>query len=124
MAVTINLPIENAITDGSLNPITSNAVFDALALKQNLLYRSITTTPSATLTGTLTETELLKITIPANTLSASEILEIKMNIVRAGTGGNITYRLKMSTSSTMPATTTDQIAMRLQNTGNTSILPE
>lgn len=31
MAVNINLPIENAVTNGSLNPVTSNAVFDALA---------------------------------------------------------------------------------------------
>jgi hemin uptake protein HemP len=29
--VDINIPIENAVTDGSLNPVTSNAVFDALA---------------------------------------------------------------------------------------------
>ena len=31
MAIDINIPIEDAVTDGSLNPITSNAVFDALA---------------------------------------------------------------------------------------------
>jgi hypothetical protein len=31
MAVNINIPIENAVTNGSLNPVTSNAVFDALA---------------------------------------------------------------------------------------------
>ena len=31
MAITVNIPIENAVTDGSLNPVTSNAVFDALA---------------------------------------------------------------------------------------------
>lgn len=33
MAVNINIPIEDAVTDGSLNPVTSNAVFDALANK-------------------------------------------------------------------------------------------
>ena len=31
MAIDINIPIEDAVTDGSLNPITSNAVFDALS---------------------------------------------------------------------------------------------
>ena len=31
MAININIPIEDAVTDGSLNPVTSNAVFDALA---------------------------------------------------------------------------------------------
>lgn len=33
MAININIPIEDAVTDGSLNPVTSNAVFDALANK-------------------------------------------------------------------------------------------
>jgi hypothetical protein len=33
--IDINIPIEDAVTDGSLNPVTSNAVFDALALKVN-----------------------------------------------------------------------------------------
>jgi hypothetical protein len=31
MAIDINIPIEDAVTNGSLNPVTSNAVFDALA---------------------------------------------------------------------------------------------
>lgn len=35
MAIDINIPIEDAVTDGSLNPVTSNAVFDALADKAN-----------------------------------------------------------------------------------------
>jgi hypothetical protein len=35
MAIDINIPIEDAVTDGSLNPVTSNAVFDALAAKAN-----------------------------------------------------------------------------------------
>lgn len=33
MAININIPIEDAVTDGSLNPVTSNAVFDAIANK-------------------------------------------------------------------------------------------
>lgn len=37
MAIDINIPIEDAVTDGSLNPVTSNAVFDALANKQATL---------------------------------------------------------------------------------------
>ena len=35
MAININIPIEDAVVDGSLNPVTSNAVFDALADKAN-----------------------------------------------------------------------------------------
>jgi hypothetical protein len=33
--IDINIPIEDAVTDGSLNPVTSNAVFDGLTLKAN-----------------------------------------------------------------------------------------
>ena len=33
--INVNIPIEDAVTDGSLNPVTSNAVFDALATKAN-----------------------------------------------------------------------------------------
>jgi hypothetical protein len=33
--IDINIPIEDSVTDGSLNPVTSNAVFDGLALKAN-----------------------------------------------------------------------------------------
>lgn len=34
MAIDINIPIEDAVTGGSLNPVTSNAVFDGLAGKE------------------------------------------------------------------------------------------
>jgi len=53
MAVTINLPIENTITDGSLNPITSNAVFDGLAGKA-----SGTGTANGTNTGDETQSTI------------------------------------------------------------------
>jgi len=103
--------VDTSPTNGSTNPIDSNAVFDALALKQNLLYRSITTTPSSTLTGTITETQLLRIEITGDELSASEILKNAATLIRSGNNGTITIRLKMSTSSTMPTGTTDQIGL-------------
>jgi len=103
------LAIDTSPTNGSANPIDSNAVFDALALKQNLLYRSVTVIPSSTLTGTLTETQLLQVTIPANSLSANEILDVMTSFLRAGVNNTITIRLKISTSATMPTGTTGQI---------------
>lgn len=49
----INIPIENAVTDGSLNPVTSNAVFDGLATKQSTLVSgtNIKTVGSQTVLG-------------------------------------------------------------------------
>jgi len=120
----INIPtlVSQTITNGvtAFAP-SEDAVFDALALKQNLLYRSITVIPSATLTGTTTETELLKITIPANTLSANEIIQMLPDFIRSGVNNLITIRFKMSTSSTMPPTTTGQFAVWTVGTGSPSI---
>jgi len=120
----INIPtlVSQSLTNGvtAFAP-SENVVFDALALKQNLLYRSITVTPSSTLTGTLTETQLLQITIPANTLSANEILDLSSKFFRAGNTSNITFRFKMSTNATMPTGTTGQIATYVLPTNNQHI---
>jgi len=125
MPTTINIPtlVSQTITNGvtALAP-SEDVVFDALALKQDLLYRNITTTPSATLTGTTTETQLLQITIPANTLTASEILHLMPSFVRNSGGANtVVIRVKMSTSASMPATTTDQIATVIMGTTGQSV---
>jgi len=70
--------------------LLEDVVFDALALKQDGLYRSITVIPSAPLTGTTTETELLKVTIPANTLSANELLDLVFTTIRSANNTGIT----------------------------------
>jgi hypothetical protein len=121
VAFTSDIPspitIDATPTDGSSNAVSSNGVFDALALKQTdidtrtkILYQS--TTPSSAVTGTTAETEVLKITIPANTLSANGFLQIPsltLSKSTSGTAGTCRIRIKLSTSSTMPSTTTDQI---------------
>lgn len=100
----------------------TSAIQTQLNAKQNLLYRSITVIPSATLTGTTTETQLLQITIPANTLSASEILSILPSFVRNSGGVNtVVIRVKMSTSATMPLSTTGQIATVIMGTTGQSV---
>jgi hypothetical protein len=126
-------------TDGSSNAVSSNGVFDALALKQDkvtgvsdteigyldgvtsalqtqinnrLRILSQSVAPTSTVTGTLTETEILKITIPANTMTTTDLLNIqRLTYVRVGASSTATMRVKLSTSSTMPATITDQIAL-------------
>jgi hypothetical protein len=68
------------------------------------------TTPSAAVTGTLTETQVYALTIPANSFSAGDKFVIDGLIVnKVGTAGTATIRIKLSTSSTMPAGTTDRI---------------
>jgi hypothetical protein len=69
------------------------------------------TTPSAAVTGTLTETQVYALTIPANSFSAGDKFVLDNLIVsKTGTAGTATIRIKLSTSSTMPAGTTDRIA--------------
>lgn len=79
---------------------------------QKKLFREIITTPSATLTGTLIETQMTPaIPIPAGTLTNSELLRIISAFVRNTGGSNaVVLRFKMSTSNTMPSGTTGQFA--------------
>jgi hypothetical protein len=72
-------------------------------------YKNITS--STTLTGTLSETQLLQVTIPANTFGSSDILKIpELTFVNGGSTSGITFKIKLSTSNTMPSGTTGQIA--------------
>lgn len=61
-------------------------------------------------TGTTSETQVLQITIPANTFSATDIMKIEILVTKSGTAGIQTTKVKLSTSATMPSGTTDQIA--------------
>lgn len=83
-------------------------------------YLSKTTTESLPVTGTLSEVEVLKITIPANSFSSEDVLTINnLMIQKVGVGGTAKIRVKLSTSSTMPSGATDQIAVL--TTANTSL---
>jgi hypothetical protein len=69
------------------------------------------TTPSAAVTGTLTETQVYALTIPANSFSAGDKFVLDNLIMsKTGTAGFAIVRVKLSTSSTMPAGSTDRIA--------------
>ena len=71
------------------------------------------TTPSSWVTGTMSETEVLRIEIPANSLSASDVLRIPyLSISKLGSV-IVQIRIKLSTSPNMPTGNTDQIAQYL-----------
>jgi len=65
------------------------------------------TTPSAAVTGTLTETQVYQLLIPANSFSAGDIFNLDNIIIeKVGTAGSATVRLKVNTTPSMPAGTT------------------
>jgi len=117
----INIPtlVSQSLTNGvtAFAP-SENVVFDALALKQNLIYQTKNIAFAPNLTGTLTETQLIQILIPANTFAASDVININDRYSRVGTTNSITLRYKMSTSASMPAGTTGQFATIVMGTTN------
>ena len=69
------------------------------------------TTPSSWVTGTLSETEIYRFSIPANTISSESILSIEsMLFNKIGVNGAFQVRVKLTTSATMPTGSTEQIA--------------
>lgn len=90
---------------------TTSQVDELLALKANSFYMyKVPTTPYVT--GTTSETEILKVEITGNTFSAQDVLKLhRFMFEKVGTAGGFTARFKISTSSTMPSGTTDQVGM-------------
>ena len=81
-----------------------------LERQQNKAFNIKVTTPSSYVTGTMSETEVLRIEIPANSLSASDVLRIPFLMInKVGTAGAIQIKGKLSTSATMPSGITDQL---------------
>ena len=74
----------------------------------NFLVKSATI--SSAVTGTVDETQVYSILIPAGTLSAGDLLRIQFRIVKTG-GSTPTFKMKIATSTTMPSGTTGQIAL-------------
>ena len=94
-----NIPLDATPTDGSTNGVQSNGVFDALALKSNKPL--VDTVSSSALTGVTTEGILKSYLIPANTLTASEILNFANDLYKTGTAGTVTSRLYTNTSASL-----------------------
>jgi len=73
-------------------------------------YNYILTTP-VSFSGTAAETEVLRLELPPYTFASNDMLKIPTLLVqKTGTINSYTIRVKLSTSPTMPPTTTDMIA--------------
>ena len=68
------------------------------------------TTPTAYVTGTVSETEVYRLPLPPGSFNPVDVLKIPLMLVKKlGTNGTVIVRGKMSTSPTMPTGTTDLI---------------
>ena len=87
--------------------------------QKNKAFNVKVTTPSSYVTGTLAETQVLRIEIPANSISDNSFLNMPiLYLSKIGTNGNMSIKGKLSTSPTMPSGTTDVI-FGFTNIGNT-----
>ena len=91
-----------------------------LERQQNKTFNVKVTTPSSWVTGTLSETEIYRFSIPANTISSQSILSIEsMLFNKLGVNGAFQVRVKLTTSTTMPTGSTEQIARTPNMAANT-----
>lgn len=85
---------------------TLKTYFDNLYAPKSLNIK--VTTPSSYVTGTTSETEVLRIEIPANSISDNSFLNMPVLFLsKIGTNGAMSIKGKLSTSPTMPSGTTD-----------------
>ena len=102
------------VTAESLRVTAENARAAAeIERQKNKGFTVKVTTPSNWVTRTTSETEVLRIEIPANSLSASDVLRMPYLPISKLGSVIVQIRIKLSTSPTMPSGTTDQIAQYL-----------
>lgn len=102
--------VSDTITDGVTTIAPSqNAVFDALALKQNALgytpYR-FTKTTEIVHTGTTAETILQTILIPANTFTNGDFIMFSALVSKLANISNTTHNIKINTTNTLVGAST------------------
>ena len=114
--------IDGRFIDVNKSWIDSNELQPYLDTKQDKAYNVKVTTPSSIVTGTLSETQLLRLEIPPYSFSENDVLNIPSLIMsKVGTVASYTLRVKISTSPTMPVGTgTETIAFI--SIGNTNTL--
>jgi hypothetical protein len=79
------------------------------------------TTPSSIVSGTTSETQVLKLEIPPYSFAANDVLNIPILIIsKVGTGASYALRVKLSELSTMPVGTGTQ-TIAFMSIGNTNI---
>ena len=100
----------NASTATTASYIQTKTIFNQSVLGTGnigFVSRSFTQSIGSNATG---ETQLLQMAIPANTFSTTDKIMFFAMFSKTGTANNTTHRIKISTSSSMPTGTTDQIA--------------
>jgi len=105
----INAKVADSITDGVTTIAPSqNAVFDALATKQNSLsfipYRNVQTSQTS-ITGTTAETIVFTATIPAGTFNSADVLKILFGANKLNSLSTYTLRLRINTTNTISGST-------------------
>jgi len=100
--------IDDSITDGVTDKAPSqNAVFDALALKQNALpytpFRFVQTSQTAH-TGTVAETVIATATINGGTFNSSDVIKLLFKATKTNTS-SATMRLRINTTNTLVGAT-------------------
>jgi hypothetical protein len=112
------------VTDANLTTIgnqsgTNTGDETQSTILSKLAYYNYKNTSSSSSTSSLSETQLLQVTIPANTFSATDFLKFTATFVKTGVTAVSNIKFKLSTSSTMPSGSTGQIAT--VQIGNTSL---
>ena len=105
-------------------PFGSNSIasasFAATASYLQNQYNVKITTPTTPVSGTLSETQLLRLEIPPNSFAANDVLNIPSVMVsKVGTAASYSLRVKLSISSSMPTGSTDAIVT--VSVGNTNV---
>ena len=106
IATLLDIPtIDATPTDGSSNAVSSNGVFDALALKQdkNRSETFVLSKANGTFgshTGTTAETVLFSADISANEFTAGDFMKVMLDITKVGTAGTANVRLRAGTTGT------------------------
>jgi hypothetical protein len=89
-----NIPLDTVPTSGSSNAVSSNGVFDALALKQPILIKRGLTD----LTGVTGVNVLDSLLIPANWLASGDGIEIFVIPIKSVTASAINYSIYSDTT--------------------------
>jgi len=94
--------VTDAIVDGVTTVAPSqNAVFDALALKQNNILIVSKSIASTIVTGTTSESILETIFIPAGTLQSGLVLYLRNRIIKPTGASGFTIRYRINSSNTL-----------------------
>ena len=117
-------PLTGLVTTSTTQVTETDSVVVAIGELQGQLNTKISgynyenTTSSATLTGTTTETQIIKVTIPANTFSTSDFFKFNAIFSKTGILGAATIRAKLSTSATMTTGNATSIALHTTSATN------